>query len=67
MALTRAIMLGGIGGIAVPFALAGSGGLLAGLVGTMTIHIAHGAAIPWSWPVFCIITLAAWGLLRAAR
>jgi hypothetical protein len=67
MALTKAIMLGGIGGIAVPFATSGLTGPIAGLLATMPIHGPQGIVLPWSWPVFCLVTLSTWGLLHAAR
>lgn len=67
MPLTKAIMIGGIAGIAVPFAIGGSHGPIASLVATIPISGPHGTTIPWSWPAFCTVTLAAWGLLTAAR
>jgi len=65
--LTRAIMLGGIGGIAVPFATTGLGGPIAAMMGTMLIHGPGDIVMPWSWSIFCVVTLSAWGLLQAAR
>lgn len=67
MPLTKAIMLGGIGGIAVPFTMSGIDGPLSGMLGTILIHGPGGTAVPWSWPIFCVVTLAAWCLLQAAR
>jgi hypothetical protein len=67
MSLTKAIMMGGIAGIALPFAIGGSTAPAARLVSMITIHGPHGASIPWSWSVFCVVTLACWGLLAAAR
>ena len=67
MPLTKAIILGGIGGIAVPFVMNGLTGPISGMLGTILIHGPGGAAVQWSWPVFCVVTLSAWGLLQAAR
>lgn len=67
MSLTKAIMLGGIGGIAVPFAIGGNDGPISALVAMMTIHGPAGVSLPWSWPVFCLVTLASWLLLHFAR
>lgn len=67
MALTKAIILGGIGAIAVPFILGGSTTPMASLMAGMTIHGPNGASLVWSWPVFCIVTGAAWALLRVAQ
>ena len=67
MSLTKAVMIGGIAGIAVPFAIGGSDAPAARLVAMMAIHGPNGATLPWSWPVFCVVTLAAWILLHFAR
>ena len=60
-------MLGGIAGIAVPFTIGGTHSPLGSLVAMMVIHGPQGATLPWSWPVFCIVTLAGWGLLQFSR
>ena len=67
MALTKAVIIGGIGGIAVPFAIGGSTAPVSWMVSMMTIHGPGGVSLPWSWPVFCIITLSAWALLHFTR
>ena len=68
MSLTKAIMFGGLGGIALPFAIGGSDTPIVGaLVSMIRIPGPSGISIPWSWPVFCLVTLAAWVLLYAAR
>jgi len=67
MSLVQAIITGGVGGIAVPFAVGGAGTPMAALVAAMAIHGPGGTSIPWSWPVFCLVTLATWGLLHFAR
>ena len=67
MPLTKAIMLGGIGGIGVPFAMMQGTGPLRRIMDVVQIPGPHGAIIPWSWLVFSVVTLSAWGLLAAAR
>jgi len=67
MSLTKAIIVGATGGIAAPFAIGGSTAPAARLVDMVLIHGPNGVTIPWSWTVFCIVTLAAWGLLQASR
>ena len=67
MSLTKAIIIGGIAGIAIPFAIGGTSAPVARLVGTMLIHGPGGVSMPWSWSSLCVVTLAAWGLLQAAR
>ena len=66
MSLTKAVMLGGTGAIAIPFAIGGSDAPVARLVAMVRIAGPSGATIPWSWPVFCLVTLVTWALLRAA-
>jgi hypothetical protein len=61
MALTKAIILGGIGGIALPFVTNGLTGPIFAMLGTILIHGPNGTAVPWSWPVFCVVTSSAWG------
>jgi hypothetical protein len=29
------------------------------MLGTILIHGPNGAAVPWSWPVFCVVTSSA--------
>lgn len=67
MSLTKAIIIGGIAGIAVPFAVGTARVPAAALVATMSIGMPGGMALPWSWPAFCVVTLFAWGLFAAAR
>jgi hypothetical protein len=67
MSLSKAATIGGIAGISVPFVIGGSMTPLARLLGVTAIHGPYGATLPWSWPVFCLATLAAWGLLHFSR
>jgi uncharacterized membrane protein YbhN (UPF0104 family) len=67
MTLTRAIMVGGIAGIALPFAVGGSAAPAARLVSMILIHGPNGVTIPWSWSAFCVVTLMTWGLLQSSR
>jgi hypothetical protein len=67
--LTAAVALGMVAGIAVPWAAAGRTDVLGGLLAGEPMRVPLGAAgtvFHWSWPIFCLVTLLAWGLLRAA-
>lgn len=66
MVLTKAVMFGGMGAIALPFAVGEADTPVGRLVGMIHIHLPDGISIPWSWPAFCVVTLATWALLRAA-
>ena len=67
MALTKAIILGGIGGIAVPFMVGGSTSPYVSLLAAMTIPGPNGTVLMWSWPVFCFVTGVAWALFRMSQ
>ncbi len=69
MALRIAAICGMVAAIAVP-AIAARGGMEEdGLLMGRIIHLPIGAGLElhWSWPIFCVATLAIWALLAAAR
>ena len=69
MALVKAVLIGAVAAIGVPYATgSGTGSEFVEWVRTGVIHLhAAGVSIPWSWPIFCIVTLFAWGMLAWAN
>ena len=68
MALPTAIVLGGVAAVGVPW-LARAVDLTQAdwLEGTAVRLPLAGLGLHWSWPVFCVVTLIVWGVLRASR
>ena len=64
MRLAIAAALGSAGALAIPWAIEGGTGELADLLqfGLMRAHIGDWY-FDWSWPLFGIVTLFAWGML----
>ena len=64
MALAKGIAAGVVAAVAIPWVLADGDGQLSEWTrqGLMRFEVA-GNSIPWSWPLFCIVTLFAWGFL----
>jgi hypothetical protein len=67
MPLVKAVIAGAVGALAIPWAIRGGTGPLVTLlhyglveIRTESVHVA------WSWPVFCIVTLFAWAMLKWA-
>lgn len=68
MALPSAIMVGGIAAIAVPYVMADHQSELGTFLRDTSILIPIGSTqIIWSWTVFAIITLFAWGFFAWAQ
>ena len=68
MALTTAIGLGAIAAVAIPWISERTGFTLAGLLTGEYIRIPLGGIeLHWSWLIFCVVTLLAWGALKAAE
>jgi hypothetical protein len=66
MPLTRAVIVGAIGAIAIPWL--NHDGELAPWLSRGVVHFSAGSFhLSWSWPIFCIVTLLTWGLLAAAN
>ena len=68
MALGKAVVIGAVAALALPWAMHGEAGELSSWVqlGLMELSLA-GAHIRWSWPIFCAVTLFAWGFLAWAE
>jgi hypothetical protein len=68
MSLRVAVVCGMAAAIAVPVILARTGVMAGGFMIGRVIHlpIGGGMELHWSWPIFCITTLAVWALLAAA-
>jgi hypothetical protein len=68
MALWGAIIIGGLAAFLVPWMSQATTDSFNRLVHSGTIDIWLGSsAVAWSWPTFCIVTLLAWMLLKAAE
>jgi hypothetical protein len=69
MSLRMAVVCGMAAAIAVPALLMRTGepddGLLVG--GVVHLPVGRGMELHWSWPIFCVTTLAVWGLLAVTR
>ena len=68
MALGKAVLVGSVAALAVPWVMWNETGMLGEWVhlGVMQLSLA-GTAIRWSWPLFCAVTLFAWGFLAWAE
>lgn len=67
MALGRAAAIGAIAASAVPYAMRNETGQLGDLVHRGVIRFPVGGVhLHWSWPLFGIVTLFAWGFLAWA-
>ncbi|HEX8579880.1 MAG TPA: hypothetical protein VF655_09845 [Allosphingosinicella sp.] len=68
MALTKAVAGGLVAALAVPTALAGETGVLGDYVRRFSDpHTIGGVHLAWSWTLFAIVTLFAWGFLAWAE
>lgn len=68
MALARAVVVGAVAAIAIPYLNSEDGGQLSEWLGRGVVHFTAGTFhLAWSWPIFCIVTLLAWALLVAAK
>jgi len=67
MALGKAVMIGAVAAMAIPWAMRGETGDLGSWVQLGVMQLSLGsAAIRWSWPLFAAVTLFAWGFLAWA-
>jgi hypothetical protein len=67
MPLVKAVIVGAVGALAIPWAIRGGTGQLVewlhyGLV-SFNVGSWHFA---WSWPIFCVVTLFTWALVKWA-
>ena len=68
MPLGRAVIVGAIAALAIPWLNNEGGGQLGQWLGRGVVHAsAGGLHFAWSWPIFCIVTLLTWALLAAAN
>ncbi len=67
--LAPALFLGAVAAVVVPWIAerneATLGGVLAGQL--VRLPVGGGIELPWSWLVFCVVTLIAWAGIAAAR
>ena len=64
MALGKAVGAGMVAALAVPAIFRGGSGALADWVRASTLHLEVGRFdINFSWPLFAVVTLFAWGFL----
>jgi hypothetical protein len=68
MALTKAVAGGLVAAVALPTALAGHTGTLGEYVRAFSDpYTVGGFQIAWSWTLFAVVTLFAWGCFAAAE
>jgi len=68
MALAKAVGLGLVAAIAAPTIMRHLVNYWGGFIATTThVFYVGGHALHWNWPLFCVVTLAAWGLFKAAE
>ena len=68
MPLGRAVIVGAIAALAIPYLNREGGGQLSDWLARGVVHAsAGGLHFAWSWPIFCIVTLLTWALLAAAN
>ena len=67
MALTKAVAGGLVAALALPTALAGQAGTLGDYARAFSDPLTLGSLhLAWSWTVFAVVTLFAWGFLAWA-
>ena len=69
MSLRVAVVCGMAAALAVPVILARTGAVEDGLLVGRVVHlpVGGGMELHWSWPIFCVTTLAVWALLAVTR
>ena len=68
MALTKAVMIGAVAALAVPWAMRGDPGQIGAWMQRGLVDFNLGSThFLWSWPLFCVVTLFAWGFLAWAE
>ena len=67
MALGKAVMIGAVAALAIPWAMWGETGQLGDWVRLGVVELDLGSVgLRWSWPLFCAVTLFSWGFLAWA-
>jgi hypothetical protein len=68
MALTKAVAGGLVAAVALPTALAGQVGTLGDYARTFSDPLTlGGVSVAWSWTLFAVVTLFAWGCFAWAN
>ncbi|HEY0112818.1 MAG TPA: hypothetical protein VGB59_06655 [Allosphingosinicella sp.] len=70
MALAKAVLIGGVAAVAIPYAMGHGTNEISDLVRRGTVDLGFsvgGTGLDWSWPIFCVITLFAWGFFAWAE
>jgi hypothetical protein len=68
MALVKAVVAGIVAAVGVPYAMQGNTGQLGEWLQRGLVHFSLGnVELAWSWPLFCMVTLFAWGFLAWAN
>jgi hypothetical protein len=64
MALVKAVALGAVAAVALPYVAHGQAGEFAQWlqIGMVRLHVV-GIALEWSWLIFSVVTLFAWAML----
>jgi len=61
MALVKAVILGTVAAVAIPYAAGGADSEFVRWVTSGTVYFSVGALhLAWSWPIFCVVTLFTW-------
>jgi hypothetical protein len=64
MALGKAVVVGAVAALAVPYLMRAKPDALGGWLNRGVVHFAAGDFhFAWSWPLFCAVTLFAWAML----
>ena len=64
MALGKAVLIGAIAALAVPYVMRDGTSDISAWVHRGLVDFSLGSVqIGWSWPLFCVVTLFAWGFL----
>jgi hypothetical protein len=68
MALAKAVLAGAVAAVGVPYVMGSQSDQLGEWLGRGVVHFSVGSlALGWSWPIFCVVTLFAWGFLAWAN
>jgi len=68
MALVKAVLAGAVAAVGVPYVMGGQSDQLGEFLARGVVPFAIGSVqLGWSWPIFCVVTLFAWGFLAWAN
>jgi len=64
MALVKAVAVGAVAALAIPYVIRGGSGQLVEWLHYGLVNVSAGGwHFAWSWPLFCVVTLFSWGFL----